>query len=262
MRDALVPLARRQPDFLVIGAQKAGTTSLHRYLALRPRLTPSAGPKELHDFNLRYHRGPGWYRSHFPVRLRARGQLLFEATPDSLGHADVPGRIRRELGPIKLIAVLREPAARAYSAWRMWHSFAERPEKAARADPRAFPAAIEDELTAPDRAARGHFHYVALGRYADHVAAYREHYADAGLLVLDHAEMGRDLPEFLDRICAFLDVPPFEPEAARALGARRHWVGPRWPLTPETRATLARLRAHYAPHDERLFRALGRRFDW
>ena len=262
LRDAAAPLLRRGPDFLIVGAQKAGTTSLHRYLARHPRLRPCAGPKELHYFDLRYHRGPGWYRSHFPVRLGARGRLLFEATPDYLCHAVVPGRIRRDLGAVRLIAVLREPAARAYSAWRMWHGFAGRPEDAARADPRSFAAAIEDELRAPESAARGHFHYVAMGRYADHVAAYREHFAPGEMLILDHAEMGRDLHGFLGRICGFLDVPPFAPEAVEAMAGERHWVGPDWPVTAEVEAALARLREHYAPHNRRLFDLLGRRFDW
>ena len=257
-----MPLARRGPDFLVIGAQKAGTTSLHRYLALHPRLLPAAGPKELHYFDLRHHWGIGWYLSHFPPRLAARGRLCFEATPDYLGHPAAPGRIRRALGRVKLIAVLREPAARAHSAWKMWHGFVGTPENDSRADPRPFPAAIEEELRDPERAAAGRFRYVAQGCYDEHLAAYRAHFPPGDTLVLDHAEMERDLHGFLARICNFLGVEPFGEAEVRAMGRRRHWVGPDWPVTDEGEATLARLREHYAPHNERLFAALGRRFDW
>ena len=260
--DALAPILRRGPDFLVVGAQKAGTTSLHHYLSQHPRLQPGAGPKELHYFDLRRQFGPGWYRSHFPRRGTARGRLCFEATPDYLGHAAVPGRIRHELGRVKLIAVLREPADRAHSSWRMWHSFKDRPDRAHRADPRSFAEAIEDEMASPARAAAGIYHYVGMGRYDEHLAAWREHFPDEDMLVLDYGQMGTDLRGFLDRICRFLEVDPFEPEAVEAMSGQRRWVGPEWSVTPSETAALARLRAHYAPANERLFDILGRRFEW
>jgi hypothetical protein len=254
---------RLRPDFLVIGTQKAGTTSLHRYLAQHPRLVPAAGPKELHFFNLRYDRGLGWYLGHFPPRFLRGGQLYFEATPDYLVQEVVPERIRRNLPRVRLIAVLREPAERAYSAWRMWHHFAEaRPEEAAKADRRSFASAIDAELSHPDGSADAHYHYVAMGRYAEQLARYRALFRADEMLVLDHAEMERDLPVFLGRICDFLGVERFPPGTAAGLGRERHWVGPARAETAEVRATLERLRAYYRPHNERLFDLLGERWDW
>lgn len=254
---------RTGPDFLIVGAQKAGTTSLYHYLAEHPQLRPASGPKELHYFNLYHHRGLAWYLSHFPLRFVSGGRRLsFEATPDYLGHAAVPERIRRDLGRVKLIAVLREPAARAYSAWKMWHSFADHPTKAAKADPRAFAQAIEEELADPHGQADRHFHYVRFGRYAEHLDAYRRHFARDEMLILDHREMSADLLGFLGRICAFLEVEPFASETVARLGARRHWASPDWPETEAVGRTLTRLRAYYAPHNERLFAMLGQRWGW
>lgn len=259
----LAPLLRARPDFLIIGAQKAGTTSLHAYLAQHPRLRPARGRKELHYFNLYHHRGLGWYLSHFPYRAARGGRLLYEATPDYLCHPVVPGRVHAALGPIPLIAVLREPSARAYSAWKMWHAFAARDDaKAAKADPRSFAQAIADELGAPEAADRAHFHYVRMGRYAEHLRLWRETFGAARILVLDHAELDRDPARALGRICDHLDVAPFDAAAVARIARDRHWVGASREPTPEETATMARLRRHYAPVNETLFADIGRRFDW
>jgi hypothetical protein len=253
---------RARPHFLVIGAQKAGTTSLEKFLSAHPRLLPAA-KKELHYFYLYYERGLGWYLRHFPWRWEVGKRLCFEATPDYLAHADVTAeRMRRDLGPVKLIAVLREPVARAWSAWRMWHSFAQRPDKAAKADGRSFAAAIDAELARGAAGAADHFHYVRMGHYAEHLERFFAHFPADDVLVLDYGEMEADLTGFLQRICAFLEIEPFcEADLAR-FGGRRHWVSPSRTPTSADEHAMDRLRAHYAPHNDRLWALLGRRFDW
>lgn len=262
IKNFVLPRLRARPDFLIIGAQKAATTSLHRYLTEHPDLRPASGPKELHYFYLYYHRGPAWYFSHFPLRFATDDRLNFEATPDYLCHAVVPGRMRRDLGPVKLIAVLREPAARAYSAWKMWHSFADNPDKAARADRRSFVQAIEEEIADPTGQSHLHFHYLAMGRYADHLQVYRQHFPTDDMLILNYAEMSADLGSFLERICMFLGVKPFPSQVVERLGEQRHWVGPSWPETEDVVRTQERLRDYYAPHNARLFTMLDQEWDW
>ena len=63
--------ARALPDFLIIGAQKAGTTALYSYLRRHPEI---GGPawKEVSYFDRHYRRGAGWYRGQFPVRSDGR----------------------------------------------------------------------------------------------------------------------------------------------------------------------------------------------
>lgn len=244
---------RAKPDFLIIGTQKAGTTSLHAYLATHPALALAKGRKELHYFNLYHNRGLRWYLSHFPLRWRKEGALWFEATPDYLWHDLAPGRMHRSIGRPKLIAVLRDPAERAYSAWNMWHSFATRADQdPGRADLRSFPEAIEAELASPDRQADLPFHYVRMGEYADHIERWLGYFRREDMLLLDYGEMARDLPTFLDRVCHFLDVPAFAEEAVRNLSQTRHWSGPTRNRTEADEEMLARLRAHYEPFDARL----------
>jgi len=257
------PLIRRRPDFLIIGAQKAGTTSLHNYLRRHPSLSPSAGAKELHYFDMYYGRGLSWYLSHFPYRFQRDRALHYESTPDYLVHEVVPARVRRDLGRVKLIAVLREPAERAFSAWRMWHNFADiRPDEAKKADPRSFAQAIEEELASPDGSAGGHFHYVVMGRYAEHLERWRRYFAPQDMLVLNYHEMARDLEGFLRRVSDFLRIAPFPAGVVEELGAQRHWVTPEHPRDEQILTTIERLRGYYRPHNERLFDLIGERWGW
>ncbi|TCJ16303.1 hypothetical protein EZJ19_05210 [Parasulfuritortus cantonensis] len=117
----LARLARRLverphlPDFLVIGAQKAGTTSLHKYLRRHPGLVGSK-PKELHYFDRDIHAGMTLdaYRRHF---VGPRGRLYFESTPAYLYAPDAAEHIHAGLPEVKLVVMLRDPVKRAYSAW-------------------------------------------------------------------------------------------------------------------------------------------------
>lgn len=252
----------RPPDFLIVGTQKGGTTSLHAYLKEHPGILAPEGPKEFHFFDVYRDRGLNWYLSQFPTRIAARGRLTFEATPDYMEHPGALADIRRTLGRPRLIAVLRDPVERAFSAWRMWHGFVGHPVKGAKADRRSFAQAIDEELAAPDGQRHLPFRYVAKGQYAEQIAQMRRLFPQDRILLLEYRQMGEDLQGFLDRICGFLGLPPFPPEQCRALGRTRHWVSPAHEPTPEDRAAMARLRAHYAPHDAALARMLGHAPGW
>lgn len=109
---------RSLPDFLVVGAQRAGTTSLHEWLSSHPDVTASSR-KELHFFDTG-RRSPNWYRSQFPIRNRRGSRpLLVESTPRYLVHPLAPQRIHALLPDVQLLILLRNPVDRALSAYRM-----------------------------------------------------------------------------------------------------------------------------------------------
>lgn len=263
LKSKLQPIFRRRPSFLIIGAQKAGTTSLHNYLRHHPRLSPCGGAKELHFFDLNYFRGLPWYLSHFPYRFQNQGDMFYESTPDYLVSEEAPARICRDLGQVKLITVLREPTERAFSAWRMWHNFAIlRPEEAYKVDRRRFSQAIDDEFAHPDDRRSKFFNYVAMGRYAEHLDRWYTFFPPADLLVLNFDDMARDLGSFLRRVCDFLEVPQFSEDVVAKLGDERHWVTPEHPIDCETRSAIERLKHYYTPHNERLFNLINERWAW
>ena len=106
---------RPLPDFLVIGAQKSGTTSFFHYIAQHPKIFDHKA-KELHFFDLHYGRGAAWYRSQFPLLASVKkDSLVGEATPYYLCHPHAPKRIHGLVPDVKLIVLLRDPVDRAIS---------------------------------------------------------------------------------------------------------------------------------------------------
>ncbi|MFO7841298.1 MAG: sulfotransferase [Fidelibacterota bacterium] len=114
------PLKGHRPDFIVIGAQKSGTSSLHYYLSQHPRLRGSL-PKEIHYFDKWIHYGYDikWYESHFKSFSR-KNSLYFESSPNYIYYEETAKLLHEHYPGIKLILMLRDPAERAYSAWNMY----------------------------------------------------------------------------------------------------------------------------------------------
>jgi len=118
-------IEKHLPDFLIIGAARCGTSSMHANLLLHPRIQ---GPlktkikgnnKEVHFFDKKFGRGVEWYASCFPFK-ESKEILNFESTPNYFYDEKVPGRISHSMtAPMKLIVMLRNPADRAWS--HFWH---------------------------------------------------------------------------------------------------------------------------------------------
>ena len=120
---------RMLPTFIIIGAQRAGTTTLFFYLRSHPDIegpkpadSSVSWPKELHFFDEHFAKGVDWYRAFFPLersraRARAEGHDLItgEATPYYLFHPLVPERVATTVPDVRLIVLLRDPIERAYS---------------------------------------------------------------------------------------------------------------------------------------------------
>ena len=114
------------PDFLVLGAQKAGTTSLGVFLHAHPDVFWTPRP-ELHFFDRDYDRGLSWYRSWFArrsaieahERQTGRPARVGEKTPSYVVLPDGPTRVAAALPGVKLVVSLRDPVSRAYSQWSM-----------------------------------------------------------------------------------------------------------------------------------------------
>lgn len=105
------------PDYLIIGAQKGGTSSLQKYLVKHPKiLSPSV--KEVHYFDNNFDKGLRWYKSFFPF-IKKRGQIFGEASPYYIYHPLVPERVKKFLPNIKIIVLLRNPVERAFSHYKM-----------------------------------------------------------------------------------------------------------------------------------------------
>jgi len=115
----------RLPDFLIIGTAKAGTTAAtinlrrHADIDMLPRHKPDDGAMELHFFarEVEWHKGVAWYASHFDSAKRIVGGKSINYLAEEKAHA----RMRAVVRNTKLIAMLREPVARAYSQWNFFN---------------------------------------------------------------------------------------------------------------------------------------------
>lgn len=257
---------RCRPDFLIIGAQKCGTTSLYHYLSGHPAVLP-AKKKETHFFDSQFHLGPARYRAWFPPAaarwLRARkcgGRAVTgEATPYYLFHPLVPERVKRITPGSKFIAVLRNPIDRAYSHWKLESGrgndslpFAEavrREEERIGADLRRMTADLNFESPVVPR-----WSYLARGRYAEQIERWWHWFPRERLLVLRSEDLWTGDDAAARRVERHLGLAP-APRAYPRRQATPEDGGP----DPETRRWLAE---YFEPHNRRLREILGDEFRW
>lgn len=246
------------PDFIIVGAAKAGTTSLYFYLSSHPKIYP-ATKKEVHYFDLNFPRGEHWYRRHFPpaLRLKLEGAITGEASPYYLYHPHVPGRIAHALPDVKLIVCLRNPVDRALSHY--WHVVRAgneplAPEEALDMETESLRIGEEKARLIADgnydsRAYRIHS-YLDRGIYADQIAAYQRYFPASQLLILKSEDLFADTQGTCDSVLDFLglDHHPLPTDTVQHKGSYEQDV------KPETRERLA---AFYEPHNQRLYDLLG-----
>ncbi len=110
----------KQPNFIIIGAGKSGTSSLYGYICDHPQVISSL-KKELRFFNYKpnFHKGINWYLSHFPPIPKGKNLITGEATPGYFG-SDVQESISSRFPNIKLIVIIRNPVDRAFSQYNHW----------------------------------------------------------------------------------------------------------------------------------------------
>ncbi len=223
-RAALPGEVGRLPEFLIIGGQRCGTTSLYRYLAGHPSVRPATG-KELQFFSLHHRRGERWYRAHFPVR--PPGVLSFEASPYYLFDPDVPARAAAMLPQARFVALLRDPAERAYSHYLHSRSYG--------VEPLSFAEALDAEparLATGGHAARRQFSYLARGRYAEQLSRWFAHVPRDRVLVVRTEELNERYPEILGFLGLDAAPTPGDRHTRRPAGSPG--------LTPELRERLRR----------------------
>lgn len=177
------------PNLLVIGAQKAGTSSLHRYLDLHPEISMSHN-KELNFFML--HSEPSdaefqRYKQNFDPRARVRG----ESSPNYTCYPQVSGipeRIHRLIPDAKLIYMVRDPIERAVSSYLQARAIGE--------DLRPIADALEDPNT----------WYVSRGLYYAQLERYLPYFRQEQILVVAQEALLAQRAETMRRIFGFLDV--------------------------------------------------------
>jgi hypothetical protein len=252
---------RALPAFLLIGAQKGGTTSMFHYLDAHPAVVP-AYEKEINFFAAHYGRGEAWYRAHFPLqatldrlsdRLGERA-VTGDATTWYLDHPHAPARAAALLPDARIVVLLRDPVRRAVSHYH--HAVAYGLE-----DAPTFEEALarEPERLAAEGSFAGLHHrhrsYRARGCYADQLERWFSAFPKEQVLVLGAHELKSNPRATLDRVCAFAGLTPIQGAVTFTRHNSRRYA-------PQPEPLLTALRAFYAPHNARLFSLLGCEFPW
>lgn len=257
---------RPLPDYVMIGTQRGGTSSLHDYLNQHPRILTSLR-KEVQFFSRHYARGTSWYRGNFPTRLtvelaarRSGGEpVVGEASPYYLFHPAAADRMSQVLPDARIVVMLRNPVSRAFSHYQHNRSLGLEPltfpEALAREDERT---AGEAERVAADPSgtswALQHFSYAARGMYREQLDRWFAVYRREQFLLLRSEDFFADPQAVYDRTLEFLGVEPRPLRTTRPVNSRSYER-----LDPETREQLAE---RFREPNRRLAELLGPEFSW
>lgn len=258
---------RMLPDFLICGAQRCGTTSLFRTLVQHPDVVPPFLHKGVHFFDTasRYARGPAWYRGHFPLRELANRRspsgraVTGEASPYYVFHPLAGERIARELPDARLIVLLRDPVARAYSSHKQetGRGFETEPLERALALEEERLAGEEERLRAdPTYQSFSHQHhaYRRRGQYAEQLDVLCAAVGRDRVLVLETDDLFAPGSDAWAKTLDHLSLRRFDPGEMPRANAR--------PSSPMPAHLRRDLEDHFAPHDARLAAYLGGEPSW
>lgn len=264
---AVTAEARLLPSVLIVGTQRGGTTSLFHTLRQHPAFSGPILRKGVHYFDVEYQRSFRWYRGHFPSRFvaayRARPSgaipIAGEASPYYMSHPLAGARISQDLPGVKIVALLRDPVERAYSAHA--HELArgyETEDFATALGLEEQRLAGEEDRILSDPAYQSHslrhHAYLRRGQYVDQLERLEQHVSRNRILVLDSSRFFGDPESEFGKLLNFLSLPPC---SSLTYGHRNSR-----PRAPMARMLRRRLAEHFSPYDERLTRWLGEAPEW
>ena len=258
---------RMLPQFLIVGAQRCGTTSMYKTLSQHPGVLPAVLRKGIHYFDTDYQRGERWYRAHFALESSARRRerrtglrpITGESSPYYLFHPLAPARIAADLPGVRLIVLLRDPVERAYSAHTHETARGYETESFERAlaleDERL--AGEEDKLRAdPTYSSFHHQHhgYLTRGRYSEQLDRLAAAVGRDRVHVVDSQRFFEQPEESYAAVLDFLGLPPWA-----ATTFEQHNARPRSPMADSLRAELSE---HFEPYDAQLTEWIGHPPSW
>ena len=256
---------RALPTFLLVGAQRSGTTSLCDYLRRHPGVFLRT--KEVHYFDNQFSKDLNWYRAHFPIqrwaqrKARTLGHPLAigEASPYYLFHPEVPQRVLATLPDVRILCLLRHPTERALSQFRHEHRFGYETEPSFRnaweLEARRLAGA---ERVLSERggvhAAHNHSSYTSRGDYAPQLERWIELFGRERIHVICSEDLFRETRTAMRGLYPFLGLPDID------LGVFPHSnsTAPA-DVDPELRSALDE---HFRPRIEQLEQLLGRETGW
>ncbi len=170
------------PSFIIIGAQKSGTTTLMNQLYQHPDIFILMN--DIAYFSTRYHKGQKWYEKQF--KNYSGQKAVGEKTPNYLHIPEAAIRIHNDIPNVKLIFILRDPVKRAYSHYWLLKQY--------------------DDEKLPFEKAVWTKNYIERGMYAKHLERYQKLFSREQMLILTLKELKENPVDTFKKIFEFLDV--------------------------------------------------------
>lgn len=192
------------PSFFIVGAQKAGTTSLNDWLKQQPDiLLPAIKETHFFDDDRRYALGLNWYEQQFCNKIYL-DKIIGEICPDYMYFKKAPERIKKYSESPKFIFIFREPLSRAFSHYLM--SVSRGHEKL------SFNQALIEEhtrLISKDNVfAMNHYSYFSRGRYEEQIKRFYYLFPNSKYLFIKFDDLVDSSTKFrtYSLICNFIGI--------------------------------------------------------
>ncbi|MGP8217172.1 MAG: sulfotransferase domain-containing protein [Bacteroidia bacterium] len=277
----------KKVDFLIVGAQKCGTTALHEFLSLHPKLQ-SPPFKELYFFSNNYNYdslGIDWYHARWK-KFGNRNKLYYESSPDYFYYPFCSERIAKYNPDMKFILMVRDPVKRAYSHYNMlWQLNADpiQKEKLIKryfinmnpeteysfnrtfGNPDGFPGFMElvneelDFIEHPnDRKNKFALGILSMGFYLEQLKQYYKYFPKERFIIFEDKDLENTPEEVMKKICLFLNIKPIRWNNAEI--HQNHNKGKYAnPMNESMAKTLSLL---FKSHNEAFFSHIGKRYEW
>ncbi len=257
----------KKPEFVIIGPQKCGTTSLYRYLLEHPNFLASK-TKEVHYYDRNYYKGFDWYKSNFPSSIyrtvykkvfNKKNVITGESTPYYFNCPFVPERMSIDIPYVKVIIMLRNPIYRAYS-----HYYHERSKGYERL---SIESALKKERERLKKEyekfkrnkfyfsiKHQHYSYLDTGYYAKHLKKWFKYFKRDQILIIKSEDFFSDTDISYLHILKFLNLPPINLNEFKAFNTNKY--------PPIDLKIYNKLAKYYEPLNEELYELLGYKFNW
>lgn len=199
------------PTFIIIGAPRAGTTSLYHYLRQHPQIVMSK-IKETNFFaflasqvetNYQIRSNSKWHATSPPAyealfESNRNTKAIGEASPLYLYMPSVPNQIYKHIPSVKIILILRNPIERAYSAYLK--------NRREGFEARSFKEAVMQEIKSPSRVVTSKNFYVRAGFYFEHLQRFLQYFESNQLKIIFQEDLQKNSQLILKSLFEYVQV--------------------------------------------------------
>ncbi|NEQ39467.1 MAG: tetratricopeptide repeat protein [Okeania sp. SIO3I5] len=242
------------PNFMIIGTGKSGTTSLYNYLSQHPQVLPAI-KKEIYFWSRHFDKGINWYLAHFPPIPKGTKFLTGEATPTYINSRQTPARLFSIFPQIKLIIILRNPVDRAISHY--YHEVRSKMENKSLSE--AIFSQLERLQKIPESALQEAYwnhisYYISYGVYVEFIKKWMDIFPREQFLILRSEDFYQDPGITMQKVFKFLGLPKYQLQNYKKLNSGSY------PTVPQSISSA--LSNYFQPYNQRLEAFLGMKFNW